>query len=65
MARLARVVASGLPHHITQRGNRWQASFFSKAESRFPSLRDRGRGEVTTLRSLLDFDELHPGSPVH
>ena len=28
MARLARVVAHGLPHHITQRGNRRQQSFF-------------------------------------
>ena len=29
MARLARVVAPGLPHHITQRGNRRQTTFFS------------------------------------
>jgi putative transposase len=28
MARLARVVAPGLPHHITQRGNRQQPTFF-------------------------------------
>ena len=28
MARLARVVAPGLPHHITQRGNRRQQTFF-------------------------------------
>jgi putative transposase len=28
MARIARVVAPGLPHHITQRGNRRQATFF-------------------------------------
>ncbi len=28
MARLARVVAPGLPHHVTQRGNRWQRTFF-------------------------------------
>ena len=28
MARLARVVAPGLPHHITQRGNRGQPTFF-------------------------------------
>ncbi len=24
MARLARVVAAGVPHHVTQRGNWWQ-----------------------------------------
>ena len=29
MARIARVVARGLPHHITQRGNRRQAAFFN------------------------------------
>jgi putative transposase len=29
MARLARVVAAGLPHHVTQRGNRRQRVFFS------------------------------------
>jgi putative transposase len=28
MARLVRVVAPGLPHHITQRGNRRQQTFF-------------------------------------
>ena len=28
MARLARVVVPGLPHHITQRGNRRQQTFF-------------------------------------
>jgi len=28
MARLARAVAPGLPHHITQRGNRRQDTFF-------------------------------------
>jgi putative transposase len=29
MARLARVVIPGLPHHITQRGNRRQQTFFN------------------------------------
>lgn len=28
MARLARVVVPGLPHHVTQRGNRRQPVFF-------------------------------------
>jgi len=28
MARIARVVAPGYPHHITQRGNRRQQTFF-------------------------------------
>lgn len=29
MARIARVIASGIPHHITQRGNRRMQTFFS------------------------------------
>jgi len=29
MARIARVVAPGYPHHITQRGNRRQQTFFA------------------------------------
>jgi len=32
MARLARVVVSGVPHHVTQRGNRRQATFFNEAD---------------------------------
>ena len=28
MARLARVVVPGMPHHVTQRGNRRQQTFF-------------------------------------
>ena len=28
MARMARVIASGIPHHVTQRGNRRQQTFF-------------------------------------
>lgn len=32
MARIARVVAPGLPHHITQRGNRRQQTFFEDAD---------------------------------
>src|SRR5579859_3539365 len=40
MARLARVVAAGLPHHVTQRGNRRQQVFF-------------GDGDYETYRELL------------
>ena len=29
MARLARVVVPGLPHHVTQRGNRRETMFFN------------------------------------
>jgi putative transposase len=34
MARLARVVALGLPHHVTQRGNRRQETFFCDEDYR-------------------------------
>jgi len=34
MARLARVVAPGYPHHIIQRGNRRQQAFFSEEDYR-------------------------------
>jgi putative transposase len=32
MARLARVVVPGVPHHVTQRGNRRQETFFDDAD---------------------------------
>ena len=32
MARLARVAVAGVPHHITQRGNRRQETFFCRAD---------------------------------
>jgi len=34
MARIARVVAPGIPHHITQRGNRRMKTFFCEADYR-------------------------------
>ena len=34
MARIARVVAPGIPHHITQRGNRRMEVFFQEADYR-------------------------------
>ncbi|MFH1747350.1 MAG: transposase, partial [Planctomycetota bacterium] len=34
MARLARVVVAGYPHHITQRGNRRQKTFFGRDDYR-------------------------------
>ncbi len=32
MARLARVVVPRVPHHVTQRGNRRQATFFNEGD---------------------------------
>ena len=34
MPRLARAVAPGVPHHVTQRGNRRQRTFFNEADYR-------------------------------
>jgi putative transposase len=34
MTRLARMVISGLPHHVTQRGNRREAIFFEEGDQR-------------------------------
>ncbi|MBM3330956.1 transposase [candidate division WOR-3 bacterium] len=34
MARIARVVAAGVPHHVVQRGNRRQPVFFSSADQK-------------------------------
>ena len=39
MARLAGIVVAGLPHHVTQCGNRQQPTFFNKGDySRYRSL---------------------------
>ena len=32
MGRLARVIAPGMPHHVTQRGNRRQQTFFGEED---------------------------------
>ena len=32
MARMARAVAPGIPHHVTQRGNRRQRTFFQEED---------------------------------
>jgi REP-associated tyrosine transposase len=34
MPRIARVVGPGLPHHVTQRGNRRQTTFFTEDDYR-------------------------------
>ncbi len=35
MARIARAVAPGIPHHVTQRGNRRQQTFFNDGDYQF------------------------------
>lgn len=35
MAKMARVVVPGYPHHVTQRGNRRQRTFFCEDDYRY------------------------------
>ena len=51
MARMARVVAAGVPHHITQRGNNRQNVFLLGDDRRFylETLRERSRRHRVTL----------------
>jgi len=62
MARIARVVAPGLPHHITQRGNRRQATFFRDDDFRaYLSLMSEwcGRCEVQIWSYCLMPNHVH------
>jgi len=48
MARIARVVAPGIPHHITQRGNRRQETFFCAEDYQaYIGLMREWRGKTT------------------
>jgi putative transposase len=45
MARLAGIVASGLPHHVAQRGNSGQETFFERGDYEpYPELMAHGLG---------------------
>ena len=47
MARLARLVIPGLPHHVTQRGNRRQQTFFGDEDyAAYVELMAEWRGEL-------------------
>ncbi len=52
MPRIARVVAAGVPHHITQRGNNRQQIFFSDPDRRFYLTLLRRHAERHGLRVL-------------
>jgi hypothetical protein len=47
MTRIARVVAPGLPHHVTQRGNRGERIFFEAEDFRL--YKDYGDTTVFTF----------------
>ena len=62
MARMARVVAAGVPHHITQRGNNRQDVFLLDDDRRFylETLRERSqRHGVTLLGYCLMANHVH------
>ena len=62
MARMARVVAAGVPHHITQRGNNRQDIFLLDDDRRFylDTLRERSqRYGVTLLGYCLMTNHVH------
>ncbi len=47
MARVARIVVPGYPHHVTQRGNRRQRVFFGNSDYRaYIALMGRGKGVI-------------------
>ena len=62
MARMARVVAANVPHHVTQRGNRRQKVFFSDADYElYRGLLAEGcaRAGVTVLAYCLMPNHVH------
>lgn len=62
MARMARVVVAGVPHHVTQRGNRRQAVFFSDSDYRtYRALLAEGcrKAGVTVLAYCLMPNHVH------
>ncbi len=52
MPRIARVVAVGMPHHVTQRGNNRQQTFFSDLDRRFYMMLLRHHSGCHGLRIL-------------
>ena len=60
MARQARVVIPGLPHHITQRGNNREGVFFVDGDrvAYLGLLRGRSRHNVIDLRHVVSGDRL-------
>ncbi|MEX2302406.1 MAG: hypothetical protein WD733_15800 [Bryobacterales bacterium] len=63
MARNARVVVEGVPHHITQRGNNRQDVFLVDEDRRFyiQTLRDKCQQHGVVV-GLLPDDESHAGA---
>jgi hypothetical protein len=58
MARLARVVAPGCPHHVTQRGNRRQPTFFDNNDYRL-YLTTLGWGHTNCVSPFQLVDKPH------
>jgi hypothetical protein len=66
MARLARLVVAGLPHHVTQRGNRRESIFFEDGDQDVyrDLLAEQARKAVVEVWALLpDAESCPPHSP--
>ena len=72
MARMARVVIPNYPHPVTQRGNRWQKTFFCEDDYRYNTnlikqhtRTGRPLGNTEFIRKLEVFtgEELAPKKP--
>ncbi len=62
MARIARVVVPGLPHHIMQRGNRRQETFFiddDYQEYLHPMEKNKQR-ELDFMQKIIDVKKIDP-----
>ena len=58
MARIARVVATNIPHHVTQRGNRRQKTFFQDGDYRWSSASAHLSGEDDLLVKVAPLLEM-------
>ena len=58
MARLARVVVPGVAHHVTQRGNRRQQTFFDDGVVRVGPLLERVKDWREFLAQAMEADEV-------
>ena len=50
MARLARVIAVGVPHHVTQRGNAWRFILQDESDRKvYVASRHKGKTSATSI----------------
>jgi putative transposase len=52
MSRLARMVVPGLPHHVTQRGNRREAIFFEDGDQQLLIVSASAQAQVLIVAGI-------------